>query len=339
MANGLVVAGPGHSPTGGRPPTRLTFNRAQGVVLGVALGATHMVVAGADLAGAVLAEYTERLEIALGPREVLARVTSKLDELLEAMRRTRADVRCIGVGLPGPVEFAAGHAVCPPLMPGWDRFPVARVLRDRFGADVLVDNDVNVMALGEALDHDGADQLLFVKVGTGIGLGIVAGGEVRRGAQGSAGDIGHIRTAGHDDVVCLCGARGCLEAVAAGAALAHRLGVANTRAVGELVRAGDATAVALVRSAGLEIGAVLAGVIGLLNPEQLIVGGDLADTDGHLLDAVRRAIYRDSSILAANGLQISRAREGERAGVAGAVAMCLDRILAPDAVDNRLAPV
>src|SRR3954471_22721909 len=190
--------------TGGRPPASLVFSSDRGVVLGADLGATHARLAVMDLAGNVLAELAEDLDIAKGPETVLGIVEAQFCELLSRLGREPHEVHGIGVGLPGPVEFASGRPVNPPIMPGWDGVDVPAML-GRFGAPVLVDNDVNIMALGEhSQNWPDCQDFLFVKVGTGIGCGIITSGHMHRGAQGAAGDIGHVRVTGAD-VVCQCG--------------------------------------------------------------------------------------------------------------------------------------
>src|SRR5918994_495490 len=149
LAQRLVLpAEPGAS-RGGRPPKTFAFNRNAGVVLGADLGATHSRVAVTDLAGDVMAESREDIPIAQGPEVVLAWLEEALDGLLREADRERGDVRGIGVGVPGPVEFVTGTPVAPPIMPGWDGYGVAAHLRERYGAPLLVDNHVNIMALGE----------------------------------------------------------------------------------------------------------------------------------------------------------------------------------------------
>ena len=337
VAKQLVVSRPGSTSTGGRPPELLVFNRHEGVVLGIALGATRAMIAVADLEGEVLAEHMEEVDIAAGPELVLEWAAATLSDLLIRADRPRSSLRCVGVGLPGPIERGSGRPVCPPLMPGWDGFGVRDWLQRRLGVPVLVDNDVNAMALGETRGRSAPAHLIFVKAGTGIGVGITSEGVLQRGSQGAAGDLGHTRTHGHDDVACRCGSYGCLEAVAGGGALARRFGVETVRDVSALVTRGDAEAVAAMRAAGREIGAVLAAAVNLLNPAEVVVEGDLADDAGHLLGAIREAIYRDSPALATSELRIARSRRGDRAGLAGAIAMSLDHVLAPTAIELRLA--
>jgi len=331
-----VQAAPGAS-TGGRPPARLEFNAGAGVVLAADVGATHSRVAVADLAGAIVGEVAGDLEVALGPDVFLGWLADRFDELLAS---TPAPLRGIGVGLPGPVEYAAGRPVNPPIMPGWDGHPVADRLSARHGVPVLVDNDVNVMAVGEHSRHwPDCPCLLYVKVGTGIGCGIVIGGRVHRGAQGAAGDIGHLRVGGHDEVVCHCGNVGCLEAVAGGGALAAQaralgLPARDSRELVALVRAHDRHAVRLVRQAGRLIGEVVAHLVNVLNPAVIVIGGDVADADEQLFAGVREVVYQRSTPLANRHLQIVHSQLDDRAGVAGAAVMAIEHALAPEAIDR-----
>ena len=258
LAHRLVYEAGESASTGGRPATVLAFNEAAGVVLVADLGATHTRVAISDLAGTPLVEESHDLDITDGPESVLSWLDVRFAGLLRGLGRSTEEVRGIGLGVPGPVAFGAGRPVSPPIMPGWDGFSIPDWFAGRYDAPVLVDNDVNIMALGEHWMHwRDCEQMLYVKVGTGIGCGIISGrGAVHRGAQGAAGDIGHIQVPGHEHVLCRCGNAGCLEAVAGGRALAERLvvdpahDVPGTRDVLRLVRAGDPAAMQAVREAG-----------------------------------------------------------------------------------------
>jgi predicted NBD/HSP70 family sugar kinase len=329
--------------TGGRPPLTFAFNPGAGVVLAGDLGATHARLAVCDLGVHPLVEEPVELPIAAGPDEVMRQLEEHFDGLLSQAGVTRADVRGVGVGVPGPVEFATGRPVNPPIMPGWDGFPFASRLMDAFGAPALVDNDVNIMALGEhwtSWRH--AENLLYVKVGTGIGCGIVASGHIHRGAQGAAGDIGHIRVAGFDEVVCSCGNHGCVEAVAGGGAVARQLrelgrDVVDTRGVVTLARSGDAEAVQLVRRSGRLLGEVLAGAVNLVNPAAIVIGGDLAHAHEQLFAGVREIVYQRSLPLATQHLRIVRSELDDRSGIVGAAVMAVEHVLAPEAVDAVIA--
>jgi len=342
LEHGLVYEAGGSASTGGRPPMVLAFNRDAGVVLVADLGATHARVAVSDLAGTPLAERASDLDIALGPDACLGWVSERFQELLGEVGRSREDVRGIGVGVPGPVEFDSGRPVSPPIMPGWDDFAIPEWFADRYGAPVLVDNDVNIMARGEHWVHWRAtEHLLLVKVGTGIGCGIVADGHIHRGARGAAGDIGHIRATDDPDVVCRCGNIGCLEAIAGGQALAQRLAesgqeAANSRDVVRLVREGHAGAIRMVRDAGRTLGEALAGAVNFFNPAVIVVGGDIAEAHAQLLAGVREGILSRSLPLATRDLTIVPCRLGDRAGVTGAAIMAIEHVLAPGAVDRLL---
>jgi predicted NBD/HSP70 family sugar kinase len=342
LAHELVYEAGGGASTGGRPATTLAFNNQVGVVLAADLGATHSRVAVSDLGGDPIAELPFEVDIAEGPEAVLARADEGFAELLAGAGRTPADVRGIGVGVPGPVAFGSGAPVNPPIMPGWDGFSLPAWFAERYDCPVLVDNDVNIMALGEHWsDWRATEHLLFVKVGTGIGSGIVAGGAIHRGAQGAAGDIGHITVPGHEDVVCSCGNVGCLEAVAGGRALARRLTelgreAADTRDVVQLVRAGDARAVRMVREAGRALGTVLAACVNFFNPAVIVVGGDLGEAHEQLLAGIREVTFQRSLPLATQELVTVPSRLGDRAGIIGAAIMVIESVLAPEAIDRAL---
>jgi predicted NBD/HSP70 family sugar kinase len=343
LAERLVVPAGESASTGGRPPTVFEFNRGAGLILAADLGATHSRVAASDLAGGPVAESAADVAIAAGPEEVLGWLDERFDALLAEAGADREDVRGIGVGVPGPVEFAAGRPVAPPIMPGWDGYPVADRLHDRYSAPVLVDNDVNTMALGEYwASWREVEHLMFVKVGTGIGCGIVAGGRIHRGAQGAAGDLGHIQITSDERVVCRCGNVGCLEAVAGGGAMAAQLrelghDASDSRDVVRLVRSGSQDAVRLVREAGRVLGGVLATSVNLFNPAVVVIGGDIAQVDEHLLAGVREVVYQRSLPLATRSLRIVRSRLEDRAGVSGAAMMAIEHVLSPEAVDEAVA--
>lgn len=325
--------------TGGRPPSLFALNPAARVVAGVDVGATHVTAALADLSGAVLTSTSTRLDVADGPEPVLRWVCAAITRLLRRADRPDGDLAAIGIGLPGPVEHETGRAISPPIMPGWDRFDVPARVAERHAVPVLVDNDVNIMAWGERQAHlPDVEDLLFVKVATGIGAGLVAGGRLQRGAQGTAGDIGHVLVPGGGAVRCRCGNEGCLEAIAAGPALADRLrqeGVeaADAGDVVALVRAGNLPAIRVVRQAGRDIGGVLATCVNLVNPSVVVIGGILAEAGEHLIAGIREVVYPRSLALATERLLIEPSRAGAQAGVLGACALAIDHTLAPSTVE------
>jgi predicted NBD/HSP70 family sugar kinase len=228
-------------------------------------------------------------------------------------------------------------------MPGWDRYDVPGHLQRHYKVPVLIDNDVNIMALGERQTHFAdVDDLVLVKVATGIGSGIVSGGVLQRGAQGTAGDLGHVRVLGAEGTPCRCGITGCLEAVAAGPAIAAALRARGIEArhgqdVVDLVRSGDATAIAVVRQAGRDIGEVLAMMVNLINPSVVVIGGQLAAAGEHLLAGIRETVYQRSLPLATDQLHIVPTQAGAEAGVLGAAALAIEHVLSPEAVEAAAA--
>ena len=336
---GLVVPIGDAASTGGRPPSLLAFNPAAKVVAGIDLGASHATAAIADLSGTVLAERRTDLDIAEGPHRVLGWTTDVSLELLEEAGRRRADLVAIGMGLPGPVQHSTGRAINPPIMPGWDRYDVPGHVQRAIEIPVMVDNDVNIMALGERHVHlPDVSDLVFVKVGTGIGAGIISGGAQQRGAQGTAGDLGHVRIPRADGIWCRCGNEGCLEAIASGAAVATALraaglDVADGGDVVRLTRAGDVQAIQAVRQAGRDLGEVLAMLVNLINPSVVVIGGSLALAGEHLIAGIREVVYQRSLPLATEQLQLVSSMAGERAGVLGAAALAIGHALSPDSIE------
>ena len=352
LDRGLVTeSGIGPS-TGGRPPRQLRFDAESGHLLVADLGATSIAVAITDLNGAVLHFDEESADIAEGPGPIIGRVEALFDAL-EARGEWPGPLRGVGVGVPGPVEFATGRPVAPPIMPGWDGYPIRERLAARYDAPVWVDNDVNVMALGEwqygaAFGHD---NVVFLKIGTGIGAGLISDGLLHRGAQGAAGDVGHIGVIGHGGVLCRCGNVGCLEAVAGGGALARdgeaaaregrsavlaevldRDGEITARDVAAAAARGDAVSVELLQRAGRYIGYALASIVNFFNPSLIVVGGGVAGSGDVLIAAIREVVYGRSLPLATRELAIRRSSLGLRAGVMGAAAMVLDGLFSPDGI-------
>jgi len=345
MKLGLIAPYGDARSTGGRPPSLFALNPSVRVVAAVDVGATHAVVVLCDLSGAVLAETRSALDIALGPDAVLGWVTTTIAELLVQAKRPEADLAAIGIGLPGPVEHSTGRPINPPIMPGWDRYDVPGHVQRTYPVPVLIDNDVNIMALGEQQTHlRDVDDLVFIKVATGIGAGIISGGALQRGAQGTAGDLGHVRVVRGEGVICRCGNEGCLEAVAAGPALAARLRaagheVSSTQDVVDLVRSGDVAAIQEIRQAGRDIGEVVATMVNLINPSVVVIGGRLADSGEHLLAGIREVVYRRSLPLATESLRIVSSRAGAEAGVLGAASMAITHVLSPEAIEAASAAV
>jgi glucokinase-like ROK family protein len=357
LDRGLLEEGGLGESTGGRAPRTLRLHARAGHLLVADLGATSIDVAVADLSGRLLVQHEEPADIAAGPDAILGRVDELFAELLENTPNLPGEPWGIGIGVPGPVEFESGRPVAPPIMPGWDGYPVRETFSDRYSVPTWVDNDVNVMALGElrAGVARGHETVVFIKIGTGVGSGVIAGGRLHRGAKGSAGDVGHIQVSDEVSVVCRCGNVGCLEALAGGAAIA-RLGEEAARAgrspfLAELLRAngrveasdvgwaavnGDGASVELINQAGRLVGGMLAGVVNFFNPSLIVIGGGVAQAGDVLLAAVREAVYRRSLPLATRELLIQRSSLGNRSGVVGAATMVVDQLFSRDRLRHWL---
>ena len=346
VEQGLLAEAGLQRSSGGRRAENLQLNDALGVLIGIDIGATSLDIAvlGPDLRP--LAQHTEATDVRQGPGVVLARVRVLMRELLARCGHTAKQVMGIGIGVPGPVNFQIGQLVNPPLMPAWDGFSIRDALREEYAAPVFVDNDVNLMALGELWRLKRSLQnFLVIKVGTGIGCGIVVHGEVYRGAAGSAGDVGHI-CVDQEGPRCHCGNVGCVEVMAAGPAitrmavqaaeagesemLAERLrtqGRLDAIDVGHAGRAGDAAANGIIQRAGNLLGQMLASVVNFFNPSHVFIGGGITHIGPLFLAAVRQSVYQRSLALSTRHLEIQYTPLGPQAGLIGAGALAMQETL------------
>lgn len=343
LAAGLVVEGEEGPSSGGRPPVRLRFNSDAGVVLAAAIGRSRTQLAVCDLSGRDLVSVWAEQEVGIGPAELMPRVADQLRHLLDEAGRSTRDVRAFGLSIPGTVDVETGRSVASPVMAGWDGVDLTPALHELADAPVLVENDANAMVLSERHGHlDDYNDLLMVKASTGLGAGIVSGARLLRGAIGAAGEIGHTKTAAAQGRTCRCGDTGCVEAVAGGWALVQELrsrgrDVEHVRALVELAVDGDAEARHLVRESGRRVGEVLAGAVNLLNPEAIVVGGDMAAAYDIFVAGLRETVYANATALATRELQILPATHEQRAGVVGCASLALEHVLSPGAVDRALS--
>ena len=330
--------------TGGRAPRLLKFNADAGAILIAELGARGMSIALSDLSGK-LSEITEiDGDIGLGPEKVLLKIESVFEKILS---KTKKEIWGIGIGLPGPVEFAAGIPMSPPIMPGWDRYPVRERLSKKFNAPVWVDNDVNLMALGEVATgrERKYSELIYIKIGSGIGAGILTDGRLHRGAQGCAGDIGHIAVAGVTTVVCRCGNVGCLEAVAGGIAISRDALVAAENSDSKFLRdrlkvnkkieasdvidgakSGDKWCVDAVNAVGQDVGRILATLVNFYNPSLIVIGGGISNAGDQLLASIRETVFKRSLPLATRDLEIRIGTDSNSTGLIGAAEMVISEL-------------
>jgi glucokinase-like ROK family protein len=347
---GLLHEGRLAPSTGGRPSRELRFRAEAGCLLVAELGATDLQVGLSDLRGELLDQRAERCDVAAGPDRTLGRLEQLFDELL-AGRPAGRPLWGVGLGVPGPVEFSQGRPIAPPIMPGWDAYPVRDRLSARYQAPTWIDNDVNVMVLGELRAGIGRSEqeLMYVKVGSGIGAGLVSGGRLHRGAQGAAGDIGHVSVLDDESVLCRCGNTGCLEAIAGGYALARdglaaaragrsaaladllaATGTVTARDVTAAAGAGDPASVALLTRSGRLVGRVLATLVNFYNPSLIVMGGQVSAGEDIFLTELRRTVYGRATALAARDLRIKTSPLGDRAGLLGAAFLVADQLFARD---------
>lgn len=336
----LVESGPGNS-RGGRRPRQLAVNAATGAVLGVDLGARHASFALFDLAGALLAERHLDMDIADGPDRILGWIAEQAGDMVAASAADGQVLCGIGLGLPGPVDAPGRHVVSPARMPGWTGVDAAAVLAQLSGVPVVVDNDANLMALGEHVSlPDPVQHLVFVKAGSSIGCGVIAGGALHHGHGGMAGDISHVSVADAPPTVCSCGRTGCLDAVAGGAAIVANLRqagveVTGTRDVLALARNGHPLATQMLREAGSRTGGVLATIVNFFNPQRLVLGGTLSEAESFVA-GVRSTIYTECLPMTTDRLEIVTTTTKALAGVIGAGWMVLDHLFDPNAVNESL---
>lgn len=343
LRSGLLVEGDDGASTGGRPAAQLRFDPTAGLVASVAIGRSRTQVAVCDLHGEPLATAELEQEVGATPDEVMPTVVASLRTLLTRVRRRRSDLIGAGVSIPGTVDAEAGVSLSSPIMRGWDGVRLAPYFSGLGGFPVHVDNDAHVMALSERSGHlETYDDALVVKASTGIGAGIVTSGRLLRGALGASGEIGHTKTPSARGRTCRCGDTGCLEAVAGGWAIVQGLRekgspVGHLRELVDQALEGDASARRLIRESGRRAGEVIGGVVNVLNPEVLVLGGDMVRAYDVYVAGVRESLYSHATALATRELEIVPATHGDQAGVVGGAALALEHVLSPRAVDRLLA--
>lgn len=339
MAAGYLREGGPGSSRGGRRPRQLEVDPSAGAVLGVDLGARHASFALFDLAGALLAERHLDMNIADGPQSILGWIVDQANSMVAEQEQS---LRGIGLGLPGPIEIPGGRLVSPSRMPGWNGVDAAAILTELSGVPATVDNDANLMALGEHLSvGEDVDHLVFVKAGSSIGCGVIASGALHHGHHGMAGDISHVSVPSAPRTLCSCGRWGCLDAVAGGAAIVTSLRtagveVADTQGVISLAQDGHPLATQTLREAGTRTGGVLATIVNFFNPQRLVLGGQLSEAEAFVA-GLRSAIYTECLPMATDQLEIVVTQTKALGGVIGAGRMMLDHLFDPRMVNASLA--
>lgn len=342
---GLVREVEGSS-AGGRTPIVLEINPRRGFVVGIDMGATHVILLLADFSARLILELEEALDINMGPQPCLEVVDRIMRELLQKAGLGIEQILAIGVGVPGPTVIEAGMVSGPPIMPGWDGYPIREHLQSLWNCPVSLNNDAELGALGEWSYGAGRGEreLVYVKVGTGIGSGLLLDGQIYHGSNGSAGEIGHTTIEEHGPL-CVCGNRGCLEALAGGRAVAQRaidavhkgqrtilaevspLDGMNWRDVVHAARRGDLVAQHIVAEAGAHLGTAIASMVNLINPSMVVIGGGVSQIGDYLLEPIRRTVQQRSLKVASRSLRITEALLGRRSSGMGAVVQALSFVM------------
>ncbi len=344
LESGLVAerdGDAGDAAQAGRPPVMVSLNPSAGLAVGVDFGHRHLRVAVSDLSHTVLAETWRELNVDHSAEHGLAAAAEFVDRVLEEAGATQERVIGVGMGLPAPIDRATGAVQAASILPGWVGVDAAAEAAAQLGLPVEVENDANLGALAELVwgAAKGKSEVAYIKVATGIGAGLISGGRLQHGVGGTAGEIGHTVIA-DGGPVCRCGNRGCLETLASTRSIAELLSASrgeqvSSRRLLELCAAQDAAAQRLIGDAGRAIGVAVANLCNLLNPECVIVGGDLGMAGETLLGPLRETVHRNAIPSAVEDLEIVAGVLGERAELLGALALVMhdsDRFMAPELI-------
>jgi glucokinase len=319
------------------------------VVVGIDLGGTKILAAVVDGEGRILGQAKRKTKAETGVEGVVTRIVETLDEAVMSAKLTRKDIRAIGIGAPGPVDNQTGVIATAPNLPGWSNVPLGELMQAQAGIPAAVDNDVNVGALGEFTygAGRGTSDMVSLFVGTGIGGGIILNGQLRTGARGAAGEIGHMIVLA-DGPYCGCGNRGCIEALASRTAIVESLqravaagrqsSLASLLAEGgqrlssgglsEAWRAGDPLTVEVLGRVQHYLGLHVASIVNLLDPEIIVFGGGVIEALGEAFVAPIRPIAYQHFLQRrdADRVRIVVSQLGDNAGILGAAVLARQRV-------------
>ncbi|SDS03927.1 ROK family transcriptional regulator [Agrococcus carbonis] len=332
LAAGIIVQAGLEDSGGGRPASAFAVAKDAGLLLAMDIGGSHTRVGVTDLVSTVLCESEADIGLYDGPDDIFAWAMQVFEHLLLGLGGSFADVRGIGIGVPGPVDSETGTLGSPQLDPRWDDVRIADFLGPLpHGVVVTVDRDANILAIGEArLAWPEHRDLVVVKAGIGVGCALVLDGSIHRGSRGGSGQLSApLRTALSEPLRRL-------ETVASGGTIREQLArdererhgvrIRTSADIVALVADGDSEAVAAIEEAGEEIGYTIADVVGLLNPSAVVIGGNLAEAGDRFVGAIRRSLFRAGHAFSKQGLVVERARLGNRAGVRGASLLAQDAL-------------
>jgi len=315
-------------------------------VLGLDIGGSKLAAGVVDSQGRILARAVIPTLANEGLGPVLLRVTELCRDLMNRPEARKDPVACIGVGCAGPVDVERGIVTNPPNLPGWTEVLLLEHIQGALGLPTILENDANAAALGEYVygAGKGAQSLFYMTVSTGIGGGIVLNGQIWHGVNGVAGEVGHM-TVLPDGPICGCGNHGCLETLASGPAIVRRAQEAAVRRptairdivdlktsdVERLARAGDEVALEVWNAAIKYLGIGVAGVIALLGPERVILGGGVTTAGDFLFDPLRAEVRRHLHIVPPGLVPILPASLGADVGILGAAAVAMKGVMRPRA--------
>jgi predicted NBD/HSP70 family sugar kinase len=329
VGRGIVRTAP--TTSSGRRALSVILNDNGQVAAGIDIGRRHLrvVLAGPDYQ--VLEEAAVSLPLGHSAMDGLTAASDLLDTLLEAGDIDRRALLGAGVGIPGPIDRRTGTVVQGAILPEWVGINILEAFSERLQIPVLIDNDANLGALAQVTwgPHSAVDNLIFLKVGSGIGSGLVLDGSLFYGNVGITGELGHI-TINEYGVVCRCGNRGCLETVASTSTMIDLLSpgsseTVDTRRILDLALAGDTATLRVIDDAGIALGRALAHVANLINPETIVIGGPLTSLDEILLDPIRRSLARHAVRIVSETTTLCMSSLGDRAEALGGAAVVLAR--------------
>lgn len=343
LPTGLIQeVGSGES-RGGRRPILIGFRDDASTILGVDIGAAHVSVALTDLRGRILEWRAEDHPVRRDPHGTAALAVELGAACLAARGPVAPEPMGIGVAVPSPVDPLSPYRILERILPAWRDFDLLGELRGHFEIPVFVDNDANLGALAEHYwgKAVGIDDFAYLKVATGIGAGLMIDGEIYRGATGVAGEIGHVAIDPRGPQ-CVCGNRGCLATFVGTRALVARTrtllpdfprsALAGTDpdiwTLEDAALADDPLALKVVHEAARNLGIVVAGVLNLVNPGSVILGGSLARLGDRLVTPLKEAVASRTLVASAAASDIRTSELGPRATALGAATHVLVAALA-----------